>query len=304
MYSTIAEPIHLTDNHEAIVLNQQLDINVPTQSSIFLHQVSLLNSRTDSQRKDALAYLTTRVTSASGYQIPMPFSTLLGSIYPLILDGSAGVRNQLLKLFQALPKEDIRDHVSKALPYVRAGMTHLAREIRNTAIDFLSLSIRVAGIELVTSPGGWHQTLECFITVLRWRSTSNKVSLAGDVKTMARIMQVLSDFLQLGLVADEHSSTSPHGLVVNFPLWQVQTLLVPTKSNAYARLNLFGAQTEDHNQILDDQEDRLHDFLRHFRACTVSGIETAKKEGGELGRAAGLLVKVLERVKSPCTFDF
>lgn len=280
---------------EAIVLNQQLDVNAPAQSTIFLHQYSLLNSRSDSQRKDALAYLTSFVIATpSGNAVPVTPSALLGSLYPLVLDGSSGVRNQLLKLFQTLPKDDIRDHVSQALPYIRAGMTHLSREIRATAIEFLSFLIRVTGPELVSCPGGWHQTFECFTTVLGWKAASYKTSFAGDVKSMARIMQVLSELLQVGLATGEQSSgVSP--LVTDFPLWHVQTLSVPTKSNAYAHLALFGPQAEAEKQILDDREDRLQDFNRHFQTDVMAGIDAARREAGELGRAAGLLVKTLER---------
>ncbi|OCT55002.1 Pre-rRNA-processing protein ipi1 [Cladophialophora carrionii] len=294
------------DNHtdtsfraKAIVLNQQLDVAAPTQSAVFLHQVSLLNSRSDVQRKDALAHLTNYIAASSSEEaLPITTSSLLGSIFPLILDGSSGVRNQLLKLLHALPQEDVRDHVSRALPYVRAGMTHLSRDVRATAIDFLSFLIRIAGTELVSCPGGWHQTLECFTTVLGWRSASSKASFAGDVRSTARILNVLSDFLQAGLLTDKLSSSEPNSLVTAFPLWRVETLLVPTKSSAYAHLNLFGPQAEDDSQILDEQEDRLQNFTRHFRDPVLAGIEAARKEGGELGRAAGLVVKTLERAQN------
>ncbi|OAL24168.1 hypothetical protein AYO22_05827 [Fonsecaea multimorphosa] len=221
-----------------------------------------------------------------------------------MLDGSAGVRSQLLKLFRALPPEDIRDHVSKALPYLRAAMTHLSREIRLSSLEFVSYMIKVAGSELVSSPGGWHQTLECFTTVLGWRSidaskwSSTKASFAGDTKTTARIMQVLAEFLQAGLVGDEQSSSGTNPLLSHFPLWEAETLIVPGKSNAYAYLNLFGPQTEDETQMLDDQRDRLRDFAQNFQAQILGGVDAARKEGGELGRAAGLLVKILERSQS------
>ena len=230
--------------------------------------------------------------------MPVTTNSLLRSLYPLMLDGTSGVRNQLLKLFQALAREDVRDHVGKALPYVRAGMTHLSRDVRVSAIEFLSFLTKVAGPELVACPGGWHQTLECFTTVLGWRSASNKPSFAADVKSMARIMQILSEFLQAGLVTDEQPASDAGALSTSFPLWQTQTLFVPTKSNAYAHLSLFGTQAEDDNQILDDREDRLHDFTGNFRTSILAGIDAARKEGGELGRAAGLLVKTLERTQS------
>ncbi|OAP57047.1 hypothetical protein AYL99_09160 [Fonsecaea erecta] len=290
---------------QAIVLNQQLDVNAPSQSALFLHQISLLSSRSDTQRRDALASLTSYVAlSLPGNTLPVTTSSLLSSIYPLMLDGSAAVRNQVLKLLRALPGEDIRDHVSKALPYLRAAMTHLSREIRFSSLEFVSYMIKVAGPELVSCAGGWHQTLECFTTVLGWRSTdaskwsSTKASFAGDPKSTGRIMQVLAEFLQAGLVGHEQSSSETQPLLAHFPLWEVETLLVPGKSNAYAYLSLFGPQTEDETQILDDQQERLRDFSQNFQAQILAGIDAARKGGGELGRAAGLLVKILERAQS------
>lgn len=214
-----------------------------------------------------------------------------------MLDGSFGVRTQLLKLLQALPTQDIQDHVGKALPYVRAGMTHLSRDIRNTAIDFLSFIINVSGLELVSSPGGWHQTLECFTTVLGWRSSSSKPSFSADPKSMARIMQVLAEFLQVGLIADKSRSIGHTTMATDFPLWQVPTLLVPTKSNAYGYLNLFGPPVQDDKQILDDYGDRMQNFAGNFQAAIWVGIEAARREGGELGRAAGMLTKTLEQAQ-------
>ncbi|KIW27099.1 uncharacterized protein PV07_06874 [Cladophialophora immunda] len=289
---------------QAIVLNQQLDVNAPSQSSIFLHQISLLASRSDTQRRDALASLTSYVTSSlPTSSLPISTSSLLSSVCPLMLDGSAGVRSQLLKLFGALPQEDIRDHVTKALPYLRAAMTHLSRDIRLSSLEFVSYMIKVAGSELISCPGGWHQTLECFTTVLGWRSTdaskwsSTKASFSGDPRSTARIMQVLAEFLQAGLVGDEQSASGPHPLLAHFPLWEVETLLVPGKSSAYAYLNLFGLQAEDETQMLDDQQDRLRDFAQNFEGHILVGIDAARKEGGELGRAAGLLLKILERAR-------
>ena len=182
-------------------------------------------------------------------------------------------------------------------------MTHLSRDIRVSAVEFLSFLIKVAGPELVSCSGGWYQTLECFTTVLGWRLSegsnwsSNKESFGGDVKSTARIMQVLSEFLQAGLVEDATSFSGTNIMAQNFPLWHTDTLLVPAKSNAYAHLNLFGSQTDDEHQILDDREDRLQVFGNRFQSLVLNGIDAAKKEGGELGRASGLLVKALDRAQ-------
>ncbi|KIX10404.1 uncharacterized protein Z518_01486 [Rhinocladiella mackenziei CBS 650.93] len=300
------------DNHtdtsfrsKAIVLNQQLEIDAPSQSTIFLHQVSLLNSRSDSQKRDSLSYLTTYLGSTTpGSALPTTIDSLLSNLCPLILDGSAGVRNQLLKLFQVLPKEVIRDHVAKILPYMRAGMTHLSRDIRVSAIDFLSFLVKIAGSELVSCPGGWRQTLECFTTVLGWRSadastwSSSRASFGGDIKSTARIMQVLSEFLQVGLSNDQASLFGKDTLAMDFPLWQTDALLMPTKSNAYAYLNFFGSQIDDENQILDDREERFRVFEKSFQPVVMAGINAARKEGGELGRASSFLIKTLKRERN------
>lgn len=283
------------------MLNQQLDVSAPTQASVFLHQVSLLNSRADIQRRDALAYLTTHVAATpAGKALPITMNNFLTSLCPLMLDGSAAVRTQLLKLFQTLPREDVRDNVAKILPYLRAGMTHLSKDIRMSAIEFLSCLLELAGSELVSCPGGWYQTLACFASILDWKSSdsnkwsSGKAGFSGDAKSTARIMQVLAAFLQQGLSEDKSPPPGPNPVAIAFPLWQTGCVMIPQKSNPYAYLNLFEIQHDDEKQTLDDREDRLRVYNSHFQPLIVAGIDTAKKEGGELGRASGLLVKTLE----------
>lgn len=292
----------------AIVLSQQLDINAPSESTKFQHQLSLVSSRSDTQRKDSLAYLTAYLSaSRPGATLPVTASSLLVASCPLILDASSGVRTQVLKLFESLSPEDIRDHVSKVLPYMRVGMTHLSKDIRLSAIDFLSHVIKVAGLELVSCAGGWSQTLECFLTVLGWRSadatkwSSTKASFGGDIKSTARIMQVLADFLRKGLHEDPTSSDLDL-LALEFPLWNITAMSIPTKSYPYAQLNLFGPPTDPHHQMLEDRDDRLELFSRSYHDIIWAGVDAAKKEGGELGRASGLLIKTLEPLQvSPST---
>jgi pre-rRNA-processing protein IPI1 len=298
------------DNHtetnfraKAIVLNQQLNVDAPSIVQQFHHHVSLLSSRAEPQRRDSLAFLATYIASAGqGTTVPQTIGSLLDKACPLILDGSASVRTQLLRFFQSLPRSDIQDQVPRLLPHVRAGMTHLARDLRLFAVEVLSWIIATAPNELVSCVGGWISTLECFTTMLVWRSAEiGKYSAMkprlGDTKSTAKVITVLAEFLEAGLLeSDSKENVQP--VAQNFPYWDLQHHRIPTKSNGYAYLNLFGGGEDEKSQMLEDREDRQRVYATSFRPLIEAGIEAGKKEGGEIGRATGLLSKVLNRAAS------
>ena len=298
------------DNHtetnfraKALVLNQQLNVDAPSVVQQFHHHVSLLSSKSDSQRRDSLAFLTTYLASASGAtHLPQTIGSLVEKASPLILDGSASVRGQLLKFLQVLPRSDVQDQVPRLLPHVRAGMTHLARDLRLYAVDVLSWIIATAPTDLVSCSGGWTLTLECFTTMLAWRSAelgkySAMQPTLGDSKSTAKVITVLAEFLEAGLL-EEASKENVQPLVLNFPYWDLQHHRIPTKSNAYAYLNLFGTNQDEKALMLEDREDRLRVYKSSFASLIEAGMAAGKKEGGEIGRATGLLSKVLDRSSS------
>ena len=180
-------------------------------------------------------------------------------------------------------------------------MTHLSRDVRLSAIDVLSWLTGAAGTELVSCAGGWYKTLECFTTMLSWNSSdvrkwsTSKPSL-GDTKSAARIVTVLAEFLEAGVL---HGSEKENIIQIGdtFPLWQTHYHQIPTKSNAYSYLNLFGAPRDVKNEMLEDYEDRVHVYNNSFRSLIDAGVARSKQEGGELGRATGLLNKVLENAR-------
>lgn len=282
---------------KTIVLNQQISAEAPSLSKQFLHHVSLLSSRTESQRKESLSHLASTLSSPRQLPLPIPAETLLNKTMPLILDPSSGVRSELVKMLQALPKNDIADHVSKMLPFVRAAMTHLSADIRKTAIDVLSWLLNIAGHDLVSCPGGWTKTLDCCSTLLNWKNlapkdtwTASKTHFRTDVKAIARAMQVAEQLLAAGLLpsADENKENQ-FGRAASFSLWDFQHHTIPTKANAYGYLNLSGKPTDDDSRMLEDRDERLAVFSERFRMGVLKGIEGAKKEGGEVGRIAGQL---------------
>lgn len=303
------KPTNSTDTSfrsKAIVISQQsLTLSAPSASSQFSHHVSLLTSKSESQRKESLAYLTTSITTRPvDSPLQLPTSTILPKLCPLILDGSSGVRNQLLKVFQVLPEGEVADHASEILPYIRAGMTHLAADIRMSAVIVLSWLTGVAGSEVVGCPGGWYRTLDCFMTVLGWNGegeakwASNKPMFAKSAiegKPLIRNMQVLAEFIAAGLDdGSDASTTTGFSSRSPFPLWDTKRHYLPEKSNAYAYLSLFGIPKDDDNAMLEAREDRLRVFDERFRTVVEFNLDSAKSEGGELGRAAALVAKALK----------
>jgi len=225
---------------------------------------------------------------------------LLPKLLPLFLDGSNGVHNQLLKLLRVLPLADIEDHGEKLLIYIRAGMTHLAADIRISAMDILLWALDVAGEALVSGAGGWVKTLKCFLTMLGWSngetsaswSTSNasfsKTGSGG--KTLAKNLTALGQFLRTGLA--EHDESESLG-TPDFPLSHVQYHSLPKRSNCFAHLNLFGSAHNEDSEMYEDREERQKIFSERFQQAYQRGLESAKQEGGEVGRAAASLTKFL-----------
>ncbi|RMZ90228.1 hypothetical protein DV736_g2537, partial [Chaetothyriales sp. CBS 134916] len=241
---------------KAIVLNQQLSVDAPSASAQFSHHVSLLSSKSENQRRESLVFLAACLDSAkTTAALPLTISAFLEKLCPLILDGSNGVRSQLLKLFQTIPPADIKDRVARLLPHIRAG---------------------------------WRSA-----DAGRW--TASKASI-GDNKLTTKAVLVLAEFLKTGLL-EEAGNENVGVMVIQFPTWHLHFHQIPSKSNAYRYLNIFGPPPDDKNQMLEDREDRLRCYNTFFATLVNDGITISRKEGGELGRAAGILVKVLQQVE-------
>jgi pre-rRNA-processing protein IPI1 len=256
-----------------------------------------------------LAYLTSFVSSRPvDSSLPQPLSIILPKIYPLLLDGSNSVRLQSLKLLRALSQNEMSDNVPEILPYIRAGMTHLAADIRHFSIEVLAWLVALAPDELVCCTGGWVKILNCFLAALGWHTqdsanwSSNRVSFdkaGSDGRAQARNLQVLAHFLNAGFSDDAgRSLTDEDGNVRStFPLLHTEHHALPKRSNPYGYLNLFGAQRDDGVDMLEDREDRIRIFNEKFASGIESGLDSARKDGGDVGRAAGLVVKSLKSAK-------
>ncbi|KAK7402481.1 rRNA processing protein [Neonectria punicea] len=221
---------------------------------------------------------------------------ILTKLLPLISDSSTPVRNQLLKLFRALPKSEVRHSTEQAVMFIRAGMTHLSADISNDTLGVMEWLLDVAEDDLVTCPGGWVKTLNSFCALMGWALSSLKSgwssgSRAGlrakDASTYARQITTLARFLEAGLrseiaIPDDDSEK-----------WD-NLYRIPRDSNAFEYLNLYGSRRDEEGEMYPNREARQRVFERRFLEGVLKGADQAKKEGGATGRAAAILDKVLQ----------
>ncbi|KAL8666945.1 MAG: hypothetical protein Q9168_007388 [Polycauliona sp. 1 TL-2023] len=301
------KPANFTDTSfksKAIVLNQQsITTAAPSATAQFLHHLSLLTSRTDSQRRDSLSYLTTAIaTRPTDAPLQQPVSVLLPKILPLTCDISNGVRAQLLKLLGALPRKDIDDHIGHVLLWIRGGLTNLATEIRSSTLDILAWALSCAGDALVSCAGGWVRTLKALIimqgwpmesTPQAWSSSKTTFGKPGsDGKALAKSLYTMASLLQAGL-HEHRQEQGAQSMSWGWPLIHVEQHMISQRSNCFAYLNLFGPPPDEESQIYEDRGDRQRVFARRFQKPIELGLEAAKQEEGDVGRAIGHVRKAM-----------
>lgn len=263
----------------------------------FKHNLSLAaSSRSEKQRREALAFLTGRLSAGSGAS-PVGTHTLLAKLLPLASDISAPVRAQLLKLFRTLPEAEVRLSVGSAMLYLRAGMTHLSSDISGDSLNLLDWLLDVAEDELVACPGGWVKMLNTFCALLGWIKTSSAPGWTSGARpgpkvkdgstTLARQLSVLSRFLRAGLKEESAVAASPT------EYWQALYRL-PRVPNPFDYLDLTGARSDGDAEAYADRQARQKVFSQRFLDSVTNGLEAARKEGGATGRAAQALDQVLK----------
>lgn len=208
------------------------------------------------------------------------------------------MRGQLLKLLRALPGTDIPDHVVQIMPYVRAGMTHLAADVRVSAVEILAWLVgdADAGEEVVSCPGGWVKTLNCFLSVLGWHTeesakwSASRGSFGKAAQGSVRVLGALAGFLHAGLALPEDVD-SDQGEDADADADQdprIRVHMIPQTATPYAYLNLFGQPRDEDGEMYETPEDRRRVFANRFQGAIERGLENARREGGEIGRAAAV----------------
>lgn len=188
-------------------------------------------------------------------------------------------------------------------------MTHLSTDIRIAALDTLDWLLASNSDAVVSCAGGWIKTLKTFQNLLSWTAQGSKLTSAsgakwsntkssgslGNNKLLVHQLNTLAKFLSAGLTRRAHD---PNLLAVKaaqiFPQWHTDAHVLPTKSNCYSYLNLFGAPRDLESEMYDDAEERI-EALHESGLYDIFkfGVSEVKKEGGEVGRAASGLDKAL-----------
>jgi len=233
---------------------------------------------------------------------------VLTKLLPLLSDGTASVRANLLKVFKALPPSEVKPHVEKILMYVRGGMTHMSNIIRADTLNIMDWLLDVAGEEAVSCPGGWLKTLNSFSSMLGWNpsvssalsskgwSSASRATMGGGgsafpkkgtLDAQARQIQVLARFLEVGF---RREAALPHDPMA---YWDSIYRMPISTPNAFAHLNLFGTPRDEDSEMYTDRVSRQRVFDDKWRAAITVGMDGARKEGGTVGRAAASLRRVL-----------
>lgn len=275
---------------------QSLSTDAPDVVQQFKHNLSLASSsKSDKQRREALAYLTSQL-SADQPTNPVGTIALLNKLLPLVSDSSTPVRAQLLKLLRTLPDDEVKHGTEHASMYIRAGMTHLSADISNDSLAVMEWLLEAAGSELVNCPGGWVKTLGTFCAMMGWAvsssnggwtSAARSSMKAKDAQTLAKQINALCRLLQTGFA--EESSESEN----TFQYWDAM-YRVPRAPNSFEYLNLSGARRDEEGEMYSNREARQQVFHRKFLDAMTKGLDKAKKEGGATGRAASALEQILK----------
>ena len=251
-----------------------------------------------------MAYLTSAVTFEP---LPQPLAVIIEKIRPLLLDGSQPVRQQLNKLLRALPAEGVPNNVGSLILHIRAALTHLSNDVRMTALEAFEWLLVAAGEEAVGAAGAWVKTLKCFLSLLGWQQHQESKDVvskwstvkqararpAGGDKLFVKQLQTFALFLDIGL-----GNKKQRGLEQQpntFPLWHTQYHMLSTRSNPYGFLNLFGAPRDEESEAYGDWGSRQRIFKKLAFSQVGDGLEQARREGGEVGRAAATLRRTVDK---------
>ena len=135
-----------------------------------------------------------------------------------------------------------------------------------------------------------------FLTTLT-TNTSRSTSNLGSSRLLVHQLTSLALLLTAGLTRPDlvkERAEAARKAAEAFPLWHTDAHTPAKKSDLFSYLNLFGTPRDVEGEMYEDAEDRIEVFEDLGLMDAFSrGIKEAKKEGGEVGRAAAQVEKAL-----------
>lgn len=244
-------------------------------------------------------------------------STIVTALTPLMLDTSQLVRSHLLALLKFLPREQVAMYIPKILLFVNSATTHITEDIRADSTKFLEWAIGVDR-EGAFGGGGWGNSLRGIAGCLGWTGGGVRavVPKGKETKIVLQHLGTLNAVLEAGLTNCNNKEQDGKGVQDSGLLHgSSEAYMTPNKSNVYAYLNLFSTLSTNNSSrssggigsgsmaMVGEPED-MDSRCRYLTdgpgkgalAILKMGLSSLKKDGGEVGRAAGKVLAHLDEM--------
>lgn len=247
-------------------------------------------------------------------------STIITALTPLMLDTSQLVRTHLLALLKLLPREQVAMYIPKILLFVNSATTHITEDIRADSTKFLEWAIGVDR-EGAFGGGGWGNSLRGIAGCLGWTGGGVKAVIpkGKETKIVLQHLGTLKAVLEAGLASCDNKEQDGNRIRGSGLLHgNSESHMVPNRSNVYAYLNLFSTPSANNSggssgeigtagsgpmamvgepEDVDSRRRYLTDGPgKGVLAVLKMGLSSLKKDGGEVGRAAGRVLVHLDEM--------
>ncbi|KAL8953037.1 MAG: hypothetical protein Q9222_001087 [Ikaeria aurantiellina] len=299
------KPNNFTDtnfNSKALVLKQQFTLtSLSSEKELLAHHVSLLTSRNEAMREDAVRHITLH-TCSTPIDSPLPLSAnfLLPHLIPLLSATNPRIWNHLLQLFPRLLHKDLEDHVEKIGLHLRCSITSLSTDIQSSSLELMDWMLLTDGEALVSCPGGWMKNLKVLMGIQGWRLvpitsewTSDGTSFGRSIahrKNLVKGLKTLTALLWAGFYDPPVGAHNPTSC---WPLAHTDQHMISKKANPFGHLNLWGPPRDEDSQMYEGREERQRIFQKRIRKRLESEAAMYKKAGGDAGREANILLNAI-----------
>lgn len=306
---TAAKPDNHTETSfkaKTITLNQLIGKKLTLEQDL-IHQLALTKHHSENTRKEVLLNLQALLPDN-----PSLYKQILALVTPLILDPDVATQLLLLLKAAAAKQPGLMDlHLRLVVLFVLLAMSHIRPGVRNNSSKFLDILIELAPQLLAKQY--FVKVLKNYFGLMAWTLSEDKSqkslaitasSVQGGSAKKARIhhLKILRGFLR-ALLWEPEQVQGINWDMVSTVHPQLYRYMVPQAPQPFAPLKLFVYELKltqldfsvaDLDLILaEDLETRRRVFLEVFCELMKRELSPMVKEGGEVGREANSLLKLL-----------